>query len=283
MKKPVILKLGGSAITNKNQLYTLAPKKKLQRIFKEIASYSGPLVVISGGGSFGHPAVLDKGLETAQGASFVRQKMEILRIKLVEYFLDNNLPVHNFSPYSIGIVKRGKVFEGPLRRKVEITMDRGEIPFTSGDVVKDVKKSYVVLSGDDQAVYLANALEAERLVMVLNDTAEGIHPTYPINREPPLKRLTKTKWNQIKSLYRSYEKKNTTADVTGGIFGKIDLLFKVTPNTEAVLVGSQKKHTVKKALTDGTKAIKTEEILGTIIPAEERISEEVAFAEKSPF
>lgn len=282
MKRLVIIKLGGSAVTRKEKKYTLAPKNQLKRIFKEIKTYPGKLVVICGGGSFGHHAVLDKGLNDAKGAAYVRRQMHILRIKLAKYFLSYDLPVHVFSPYSIGITKKGDTFEGPLRKKISSILKNEEVPFTSGDVVKEKNGSYVVLSGDDQAVYLANALAVERIIMVLNEKSKGVHPNYPIKKYPPIRKLTGEKWENVKQNYRDYDKEQDTPDVTGGLFGKVDLLFRVNPETEAILVGSREKGAVSKTLKKGITPIKKREIQGTYIPKDQRISKSVKFNREPP-
>lgn len=280
----MVVKLGGSAITQKGKKYTFEPDRKLEQIANEISNSSGPHVIVSGGGSFGHPAVLEKGIAARTGASFVRYKMQILRLKLTESFLNQDLPVHAFSPYSIGIEKEGERFTGPLGKKTRAVLKHKEIPFTSGDVVNDAKGSYEVLSGDDQTVYLANQLKAKRVIMVIGNQAEGVHPNYPIEQYPPIDKLTKKKWQKVKQkIRRRPAREGSVPDVTGGIIGKIDLLFRVNKRTEVVVIGSKKRGNIKIALTEGKNAIEERNLRGTYIPKNQRISQNVRISERDSF
>lgn len=284
MERPVVIKLGGSAITQKDKSYTFKSSRKLEQISNEISESLLPLVIISGGGSFGHPAVLEKGIATRTGAAYVRYKMQILRLKLAEYFLNQNIAVHTFSPYSIGIEKEGKTFKGPLRTKTLSVLQRKEVPFTSGDVVNCKEGDYVVLSGDDQTVYLANQLNAKRVIMLIDNKAEGVHPHYPIEEYPPIDRLTKREWEKVKQKVQQHlENKGSVPDVTGGIIGKIDLLFRVDKRTEVLIIGSRERGNIKKAINKGSKAIKERNLTGTYIPKNQRVSQNVKIYETNPF
>src|SRR5438128_10066773 len=53
MKAPVVVKLGGSAITDKSKAST-ARLEVIHNAIKEVVSYSGPMVLLHGGGAFAH-------------------------------------------------------------------------------------------------------------------------------------------------------------------------------------------------------------------------------------
>src|SRR2546422_10305879 len=56
MKAPVVVKLGGSAITDKSKAST-ARLEVIHDAIKEVAAFSGPMVLLYGAGSFAHPFV----------------------------------------------------------------------------------------------------------------------------------------------------------------------------------------------------------------------------------
>lgn len=54
----IIIKIGGSVITDKNSKYPKLNKKNLKRVCKEICEVMPfPLILVHGAGSFGHPIV----------------------------------------------------------------------------------------------------------------------------------------------------------------------------------------------------------------------------------
>jgi isopentenyl phosphate kinase len=52
--EPVILKLGGSAITEKGAYEGVVKEDALLRIAKEVSQYRGKMIIVHGAGSFGH-------------------------------------------------------------------------------------------------------------------------------------------------------------------------------------------------------------------------------------
>ncbi|MFQ6130038.1 MAG: kinase, partial [Candidatus Hadarchaeaceae archaeon] len=52
--KPLIVKFGGSVITDKRRRFAVK-QATLRRLARELAAAKGPLVLVHGGGSFGHP------------------------------------------------------------------------------------------------------------------------------------------------------------------------------------------------------------------------------------
>lgn len=52
--EPVILKLGGSVITDKAADQGVVREDALLRIAKEVSEYRGKMIIVHGAGSFGH-------------------------------------------------------------------------------------------------------------------------------------------------------------------------------------------------------------------------------------
>src|SRR5437660_5512540 len=82
MKAPVVVKLGGSAITDKSKAST-ARLEVIHNAIKEVVSYSGPMVLLHGGGSFAHPFVSRAALRNG-----FREKSQLSSVSEIELNLD---------------------------------------------------------------------------------------------------------------------------------------------------------------------------------------------------
>ncbi|MBE0512158.1 hypothetical protein IBX38_03815, partial [Candidatus Bathyarchaeota archaeon] len=97
--KPTVLKLGGSVITDKEK--TLTPNlPAIERLTKEISRANvSPLVLVHGGGSFGHPVAEQYGIregykDSSQiiGFSKTHQAMTKLNKLIVGSLINHNIP-----------------------------------------------------------------------------------------------------------------------------------------------------------------------------------------------
>ena len=61
--EPVILKLGGSVITDKGADEGVVREADLLRIAKEVSEFRGKMIVVHGAGSFGHTHAKKYGLD----------------------------------------------------------------------------------------------------------------------------------------------------------------------------------------------------------------------------
>jgi len=112
--RPIILKVGGSAITRKDK--ALTPRiGVIKRLAKEIARAKvAPLIVLHGGGSFGHPAAekyrLTSGLDDpSQLIGFVEthEAMVSLNRLVVNALIENGVPALGMPPSSFMLMKLG--------------------------------------------------------------------------------------------------------------------------------------------------------------------------------
>src|SRR5437879_13714688 len=100
MKAPVVVKLGGSAITDKSKAST-ARLEVIHNAIKEVASYSGPMVLLHGGGSFAHPFVSGAALRNG-----FRQKSQLSSVSEVELVLDELTRI-----VGVGILSRRRPYD----------------------------------------------------------------------------------------------------------------------------------------------------------------------------
>lgn len=164
---PVVLKLGGSVITDKGAAETVATDR-LAALAATVADYDGPLVLVHGAGSFGHYHADAHGVSRTEGsrdADAVRDitgSMRALNDAVVDALADAGAPAVPIHPFSLA----SRNVEGELSlpvAHVAAMLEEGFLPVLHGDVVTHVGKGVTILSGDEIVVRLAEALDADRV------------------------------------------------------------------------------------------------------------------------
>jgi len=255
----VILKLGGSAITRKDRALT-ARISVIKRLAKEIASAKvAPLIIVHGGGSFGHPVAekykLTSGLNDPSqlmGFAETHEAMVSLNRLVVNALIESGVPAFGMPPSSFMLMKQGKVQILGVKT-LEEAIKNGLVPVLYGDVVFDFDKGLNILSGDKIASFLAQKLGAGRIVMAVD--VDGVFTGDP-KIEPSVALIPELILSQIDRL-RVKIGGSGGSDVTGGMFGKIsELADPVEHGIEALIVNALEPDNVYKAL-------RGEEVIGT--------------------
>lgn len=225
MQKPlIVVKLGGSALTDKGHIFT--PRvHEIRRAAKQIAAlgkrYS--VALVHGAGSYGHIPVKKWGL----GAGFKNRKqlrgLVATKARLLEWeiifdsiFLRNQVPLVPSPASDFVVARNGRISAADLR-PLKNWLRIGCVPSTGGDIVTDLKKGFSVVSGDQLAAYLAIRLKASRLMF--GTDVDGIFDENP-KLNPHANLLTElTTRSALRVAGRAHL--STAPDVTGGMAGKI--------------------------------------------------------------
>ena len=166
----IVLKLGGSVITEKDRPETL-DGESLERAADAVAgAVAGdePLAIVHGGGSFGHHNASEHGVTTTDGsrdvdATFdVHGAMTTLNRFVLQRLADrgvNAVPVH---PFSAAHRDAAGTLELPTGQ-IETLLEEGFVPVLHGDLVAHAGEGVTVVSGDELVAELARALEADRI------------------------------------------------------------------------------------------------------------------------
>jgi isopentenyl phosphate kinase len=259
--KPVVLKLGGSVITEKD--IALTPSlQAIRRLAEEISrAQVSPIVIVHGGGSYGHPIAktyrIAEGFRNrAQlvGFSKTHEAMVSLNKLVVQNLLDQGLPAFGMAPSSFVVTKKGRIQvfeEEPLERAIKI----GLIPVLYGDAVLDTDQVFAILSGDQIASMLAVKMSAKRLIMGVD--VDGLYESDP-NTDPSAHLISHLKLGQLKKL-RDKIGGSRVPDVTGGMLGKVsELIEPVAHGIQVTIVNALKPGNIHRVL-------KGEEVVGTKI------------------
>jgi isopentenyl phosphate kinase len=255
-----VLKLGGSVITIKDKAMT-ADYVGIRRLSEEIkAAWPLPLVLVHGGGSFGHPVAkkyrLIEGYKSERqvvGFARTHRAMHELNSIVVDALIEKGVPAISISPSSFILTEKGRIDTINLEVIGRLVV-KGVLPVLFGDVVIDRSKGFTILSGDQLTVRLAIDLGAERLIFGVD--VDGVYTSNPklvpearIIREFPLEQLM------------GYIKigEALTTDVTGGMLGKVsEAKYAVEAGVEVLIANATTSDVILKAL-------RGEPVTGTIL------------------
>lgn len=227
MNTPTIVKLGGSAITDKSRKCT--PNiPVIQHATDQLARYDRPLVLIHGGGSYAHPFVtgsgLDRGLRSrSQNRSVSETEFylgQLTRIISGALLLRNKyvVPIHPLSFVTLNERKVPTLFLGP----VVSSLKAGLWPLMHGDLVFDQSRGMSVLSGDRIASMLGPRLNASRVL--LGCDVDGVYSASPkTSRSAELiSQVTPKNYHKVLEASRGL-----SSDATGGMGEKVRQALKL--------------------------------------------------------
>jgi len=250
-----IVKFGGSAITVKDRPFTVR-RRALRSMCSQVLRHvekGGKVVVVHGGGSFGHPLAvrykLNMGLssdESYVGVALTRLAMRRLNEEVVKEFMKLGGRPYALEPSSSFVLEGGNV-EEHLIKGVEVALEKGFLPILHGDVVLDKgKRGVTILSGDTIASFLALKLKADKLIYVLD--VDGIYLEDPKKR--PGAKLVKFLDREV---LEKIEIAASGSDATGGLVKKIKEAFEAfRGGVKVVCFISWRRKNLLKAL-DGLK------------------------------
>jgi isopentenyl phosphate kinase len=249
-------------ITRKERPLT-ANLSAVRRLAAEISKAEiGRLVIVHGGGSFGHPLAKQHSIkegckgQTGQllGFSKTHQAMITLNKLFVDSLIQHNIPAIALSPSSFIVTKFGRIVatnDDPLKKSLET----GFMPVLYGDAVLDSDLGFTILSGDQLAASIAIQFNAERIVMGVD--VDGLFTADP-KKVTSASLIENCTLHELKMLRKKVEGANVT-DVTGGMLGKIiELAPAIEMGIPAFILNATKPKNVYKTL-------RGEPVRGTLI------------------
>ena len=236
----VLIKLGGSVVTFKEK--PLTPNlKAINNLMRVIARVNVPLIIVHGGGSFGHYWSIKYDMHTKPddyhpyGISIVHESMVHLNQIIVNFMIKERINAYALMPSTFMSGQR------PIKRKInelQSIAQHGMVPITFGDIVHIKKAKYSVLSGDVIMTILAQALNPSKVLFTLN--VDGIYKNI----------RTKEIIKEITSRNRSIKLSTVEADVTGGMQRKVIEAFKIARfGIDVLMINGLKPERIIHAIT----------------------------------
>jgi len=249
----VLVKLGGSVITRKNEVEKVRPKV-LARLAREVASVRDRRVILlHGAGSFGHPGAKRFGLaappivgatstERTRGAAIVAAEVRRLHLLVLRELVHAGA-----NPASVPMATHARNRAGALAQldpsPIVTSLAGGFLPVTFGDVVPDEAWGSSILSADTIAVALATVVHPERVVFVSD--VEGILEGPPGRRRSVVRDVTPEVVAGLRPVAG-------TVDVTGGIRGKATAMLAIAAaGADAGLISGLSDGAVSRAMHGG--------------------------------
>jgi len=257
MQPLTILKLGGSAITDKARECT-PDIPTIQMVADQLRDYDLPLILIHGGGSYAHPFVaesdLGKGLRHQSQLHSISETelylSQLTRIICASLLLRGKRPVP-FHPMSFVTFDNGKVRKlllDPVRQALQV----GLIPLLHGDLVFDESRGIGVLSGDRIASLVGNKLGASRVL--LGSDVDGVYTQNP-KTFPSATLITEVTSKNFRPVLNA--SRGPSGDATGGMGEKVRQALQMAKNgCECYIFNLRERNSLRKIL-QGEKMVGT--------------------------
>jgi isopentenyl phosphate kinase len=251
----ILVKLGGSAITNKETYEEregrkIFYQKRTERLIGEIVSSGEKLILVHGAGSFGHPLAkkyeLDKGYKSKKQIAVmaeVQQDVRTLNLHVIQAMRKRGLNPVSLSPNSMVELKGGKLRRPniePFKHYLKI----GSVPVTFGDVVPDVSRKFGICSGDDLMLHLSKEFKPRIAIFVTS--VDGIYTKNPKDKKPVARFIPEINKKTIRLIK---EPKDRVADVTGRMKGKAEMMLAIADEgVDCIVLNGLKRGRLRRAI-----------------------------------
>ncbi|WP_457612076.1 isopentenyl phosphate kinase [Methanocaldococcus sp.] len=210
----IILKLGGSILSDKKREFSIN-WNNLERVALEIKealnSKKFKLIIVHGGGSFGHPVAKkylkdNKFNNMEKGFWEIQRAMRHFNNVVINTLQEFNIPALSIQPSSFVYYCDGLNFD---LGAIKLMLDKNLVPVIHGDVIV-TKDGFKILSGDDIVPHLSKNLKADRVLYATD--VDGI-----IVENKVIDKIDNSNFDYI----IKYLSNSKGIDVTGGMKYKI--------------------------------------------------------------
>lgn len=242
----VIIKLGGSLITDKTKPYT-ANFPVIKRLVREIIGANVHVIIIHGQGSFAHTSAKKyggkKGYESLLGVATVFKDVMQINSIVMDELIKVKLPAVSFRPNSLFIANKGKMAFHNLEVIVE-ALKQGLIPVLYGDVILDKVWKTTIFSGETTTAYLVAYLQ-QRNMKISKIVQAGITDGVYDKEGKTIEEITLDNYKSIKKSISG----SVSVDVTGGMLHKVEESLKVAKiSIPTFIINGNRKNELKNIL-----------------------------------
>jgi len=248
-----LLKLGGSLLTDKNKPFSLR-EDVLEHCLNQIIESKKSIILIHGGGSFGHPIAkkyqISEGLNDSIddqmiGLSKTHEVMNKFNSIIINKLLDKGYPTISIQPSSI-FLKDFNQIKIKSTEPIEKLLELGIIPVLYGDIVLSWDTYFSILSGDQIILKLCEKIQTFKISKVIFAIEkDGIFIKDNRNEKLALK-LSSNDLDNLK-----LAELDQKIDVTGGMKGKLEIIKRIVKfNIPVQVINGLKDKNILKALTN---------------------------------
>jgi len=225
----ILLKLGGGLLTDKNKPLSIR-EDVVKSAVNQIIDANEKIILIHGGGSFGHPLAkkysisngIDKTIPNQiLGVAETHHAMVKFNSYLIEKFLENHNPVLSFQTSSL-FTKDSEVILTKSLDVIEIALNLDIMPILYGDIILDKQGSFSIISGDQIILALCQNLNNYNISkVVFTMESDGLYIIDKDNSEN-CELVTECYSNELDRL--NLADLGQKIDVTGGIKSKLNFI-----------------------------------------------------------
>jgi isopentenyl phosphate kinase len=272
MSELVLLKLGGSVITDKNQPFTarLDVIRRLGREIKHVLDNEPGLQLIlgHGSGSFGHVVAqqyrIRDGLTGAAEESrrggwrgYVETAAAAARLNrlVTDLLLQEGLPVVSYQPSASARCRKGDLMYFDAHPMKEV-LKAGLLPLVYGDVAVDAVQGYTIISTEQIFDNVARELQPARIILA--GIVDGVYDADPTLHPDAVRyeEITLDNWEAVEiALGGSHG-----TDVTGGMLSKVRDMFHLVlaqPPLQVRIISGETAGNVASALVSSGRGVGT--------------------------
>ena len=172
----ILMKLGGSVITDKRSQTPKCSRKNIHRIAEIISKSNKKIIIVHGDGSYAHPLAkkykINKGLDGTnkqlEAITKAKKQMRELNQLLCKSIAEVGLDCESIIPsISMMINHENEPIDFPKGKFDEI-ISVGKIAVTFGDIVNTKENNVGILSGDTLLLRLAELYKPKRTFFVMD-------------------------------------------------------------------------------------------------------------------
>ncbi|MFX0033107.1 MAG: type 2 isopentenyl-diphosphate Delta-isomerase [Candidatus Hermodarchaeota archaeon] len=248
--KIYLLKLGGSLLTDKDDPFSLR-EDVIDNTIDQIIKSNQKLILIHGGGSFGHPMAkeyqISKGFnplirDQLTGLSKTHKVMNELNSFIINRFIEKNFPAISVQPSTIFIQDSNTLLLKSVE-PINSMLNLDILPILYGDILFTKDNSFSILSGDQIILELCKRFQKNIIKVIFAIEKDGVY----IRKNDHTELATEIATSEIDNL--KLAKLDEKIDVTGGIKGKLEIIKKISEmNIPVQLINGLKDSYILKAL-----------------------------------
>ena len=248
----ILLKLGGSLLTDKNKPFSIR-EDVVRSVVQQIIDANKKIILIHGGGSFGHPLAKKYNISTGIDSSIsnqilglteTHQSMNKFNSCIINMFLEHKYPALSIQASSI-FIKDFQIISTYSIDIIETALDLNILPILYGDIILDKQGSFSIISGDKIIFELCENLNKYSVSKVIfTMETDGL---YIQDNDEKSILVTECNSNELDNL--ELAALGQKIDVTGGIRGKINAIKEICKyNIPVQIINGLENGNILKAL-----------------------------------
>ncbi len=249
-----LLKLGGSLLTDKNKPFSIR-ENVVKSAIQQIIDANEKMILIHGGGSFGHPLAkkysISNGLDNSVsnqilGLAETHQSMNKFNSKIINLFLEKDYPALSIQASSI-FIKDSQGISTNSIDIIESAIKLNILPILYGDIILDKQGSFSIISGDQIIFELCENLkkyQVSKVIFAMETDGLYINDKNGINN---CILATECYNDELENL--ELADLGQKIDVTGGIEGKLNSIKQICKyNVPVQLINGLREGYIYKSL-----------------------------------